>query len=352
MSLMKKKFDLTSMSIDTEGGTSVPVPKLRNGLIANAFRGFGGGSEREVHGFVPLLRDEASFEDLADDEAWLSEDETIACVGLRTDARKVPPDLLKRELNKRVKAWCEERGVEKAPKSIKKEIRELLEDELLRKALPKTKVHQIWIDLANNRVYVDTVIEGKLDLVRKHLRRAGLEVRLASPLVIPGSADMAPSETFYAWLWMTGETNGGYIDLSDHGLHSAMLWVGDKVGLRQEHETKPTTIVTGENPSEQVTARSGLKNGWLVAQIKLDMVSQDQEYSVLLDGPSGRFKQVSAPGPEAEDDWGNVYVRLELLKRFEALVSALVSTFARTPLAEMERQLDAWMGKDSETDAA
>lgn len=74
------------------------------------------------------------------------------CWSLRIDARRLPAKLFKALLELRVEEWLAGTGREKAPATVKAELREQLEMEMLPRQLPSVAVHDVCWDLASGVV--------------------------------------------------------------------------------------------------------------------------------------------------------------------------------------------------------
>lgn len=153
---------------------------LRDRLAEYAFKDPPQGIGREeVEGWaeVPQLLDT----DFADINTWLHND--IAVFGLRIDKKRLPPLLFKATLNKRCQDWCTEHGLERCPASVRAQVRDLLEEEWLRRQLPSVKLIEIAWRITDRQVLVHARSETVLDRVRKRFFRTfGLRLSSSSPL--------------------------------------------------------------------------------------------------------------------------------------------------------------------------
>ena len=92
---------------------------------------------------------ETSFEDF---NQWLYND--IAVFSFRVDKKTLPANLFRATVQREVAAWCEERGVERCPKSQKDEIKDRIEKAWLKRCLPRVQVTEVCI--ASRGVGADT----------------------------------------------------------------------------------------------------------------------------------------------------------------------------------------------------
>jgi DNA recombination-dependent growth factor C len=135
-----------------------------------------GKEEREgwvqVHNLL-----ETSFDDF---NRWLYND--IAVFALRVDKKTLPANLFRATVQKEVAQWCEERGVERCPKSQKDEIKDRLEQVWLKRCLPRVQLTEVCIHLTEKWVLVHSQSVNTLDRVQKRfLQTFGLKLQSWSP---------------------------------------------------------------------------------------------------------------------------------------------------------------------------
>ncbi len=137
-------------------------------LQDNAFRDpLSSGHKEERAGWVQIhnLLDA----DFADVNRWLYNQ--YALFALRVDKKVVPAKLFRAHLEKRVAAWCLEQRRERCPASVKTELRELLELEMLGQTLPRVTVHEICWNLNEGWVLFHNQSELANDRFRKLFHR-------------------------------------------------------------------------------------------------------------------------------------------------------------------------------------
>lgn len=121
--------------------------------------------------------------DFSDRNAWVSE--PIVYFTLRVDEKKLPPTFRK-HLAKRQKAWCQENNRESCPASIRTELKELLEAEMLAKVQPRTTAVEIAWNVPEGWLLFGHVSDTPNDRFRKLFRltfqELGLEAVPASLL--------------------------------------------------------------------------------------------------------------------------------------------------------------------------
>ncbi len=133
----------------------------------------------EIEGWV--LTQNLLDTDFSNQEKWLYNQYLAAA--LRVDKKTLPARLVKAMLEKRIKAWCEEHRRERAPASVRTELKELLEDELYGRTLPRVAVFEFCWNLVENWVIYFNTSEGPNDRFRKRFRDTfGLPLVPFSPL--------------------------------------------------------------------------------------------------------------------------------------------------------------------------
>ena len=135
--------------------------------------------KEEVEGWVQsqnLL--DTQFDDF---NRWLFDD--YAIFALRVDKKRLPAKLFKATLDKKCQAWAAEREVERCPASIRNDIKEALEKEWLRKALPAVGVTEIAWSIRGGYAVVHSLSTGSADRIRKRFFRTfGMRLVPWSPL--------------------------------------------------------------------------------------------------------------------------------------------------------------------------
>ena len=138
-----------------------------------------GQGKEEVEGWVQVhnLLD-ADFQDF---NRWLYND--VALIALRVDKKRLPAKLFRATLEKRVAEWCAERDVERCPNAVKAELKEMLEQEWLKRTLPTVSVTEAAWSLTNQWVVLHSLSEGVAERFRKRFYRTfGLKLLPWSPL--------------------------------------------------------------------------------------------------------------------------------------------------------------------------
>lgn len=349
MPLTYKRTDLTRVLFQSIVLSAGFLDKVEDTLKTLRFKGFYRQSDKEASGFVPLMKQEVEGFETRED--W--SDGGTLFMAFRTDSKRLPTGLLKSRVKIKVAQWCEERGVEKCPAAIKKEFKAALEEDLLTRALPTTKVNEIMILPDRGELWIDSTSDKRVDEIRKALRKLGFEGRVWVPGELRrAEADdmMATSDlpagvvtSFYAWLWHRAETgNGLHNDISP--IHA---WIDSRIAFRRPVEEKATTVVTGDNPADAVTARAAIANGMVIQDLRLGLKREDREYFVTLCGQHMQTKAMQMPSMDSEGDsenplegHANMFDRIFLITELNQVLADLLETFLGSYLEEGLPQLN------------
>ena len=136
-------------------------------------------SKEEVEGWVQVhnLLD-ANFDDF---NIWLYGN--YAVFALRVDKKSLPSKLFAATLQKRCEAWAEENEVERCPSSVKAELKDALEREWLKNALPRVALTEACWSIDNGYLVLHSLSEGTAERFRKRFFRTfGLTLVPWSPL--------------------------------------------------------------------------------------------------------------------------------------------------------------------------
>lgn len=162
--------------------------KFREALDTYAFqdRAIEQGKE-ELEGWVSAHNIlDTSFADLSQ---WLYNE--WAVFALRVDKKALPARLVSATVQKRAQAWCKERGVEKCPTAIKRQLKEDLEKEWLARTLPRVATTECAWNIVEKRMLLHTLSEKQADRFRtRFLRTFGLKLIAWSPLDDLGDVDL------------------------------------------------------------------------------------------------------------------------------------------------------------------
>jgi recombination associated protein RdgC len=142
--------------------------------------------KEEVEGWVQVhnLLD-TTFED---PNRWLYNN--LAVFALRVDKKTLPAKLFQATLKKRCEAWCQARGAERCPGSVKKQLKEELEAEWLKRTLPRVAVTECCWNLTGGYLLLASLSDSSADRFKKRFYRTfGLKMVNWSPLDWVGGDD-------------------------------------------------------------------------------------------------------------------------------------------------------------------
>ena len=105
---------------------------------------------------------ENSFEDF---DKWLYND--LILLSLRVDKKTLPAKLLKATLEKEYANWCELNGRKRCPKDVREEIKDRIESQWLKRALPRVATTDLCLNLKDNYVILHSLSDSAADRVRK-----------------------------------------------------------------------------------------------------------------------------------------------------------------------------------------
>jgi DNA recombination-dependent growth factor C len=119
--------------------------------------------------------------DFSNRDKWLYTHYVMA--GMRIDKKTLPMPLVRAMVEKRIEEWCEENGREKAPASVRSDIRMHLEDDMLSRTLPTVKVVQFCWHLAEGWILFENTSAKVNDSFRTLVRNSfGIGLEPFSPL--------------------------------------------------------------------------------------------------------------------------------------------------------------------------
>ena len=299
-----------------------------------------------------------------------------AVLALRVERKLLPGPRLKAELARRLKAWCQEHGRERAPSSVRTEIRELLEDELYARVLPRTTTIEVVWNLVEGFVLIGSASDNACDVVRQHFREtfnglalvetgpvdhltdyldvwdalsvtgrtplenfegaAAVDVDMEPPADLaegtprePPSADLLPhvAQEFLQWLWWVSEREEGRIDLGEAG-GIVDLWVDQRVALAEPAEGRAKAVLTGGNPAGALEARAALAGGKVVRELALGLRRDGREYSATLKGHQLLLSGAKLPTECRGGQDEVVYERMYLYEDLYYVLRGLFRRFA------------------------
>jgi len=175
-----------------------PVPDeedLCHGLDQDCFRPFEDGLEEERYGWVdwrnPLITKA--------DPNWVFQDR-FAVFALRIDTRKVPPILLKAQVELRIQNLMKEKDLAFVGKEARISLQDEIKVELLRQVLPTPRVVEVAWDLKGGMLWTTASnIKAQSHLTSLCMKSFGIELQPLAPLLLAGRvAAHIPPDTLIA----------------------------------------------------------------------------------------------------------------------------------------------------------
>ncbi|BDU76557.1 recombination-associated protein RdgC [Mesoterricola sediminis] len=162
-----------------------PVPSednLLEGLEQDAFRPFEDGLEEERVGWC----DWRNLLMTPPERTWVMQ-ERFAVFGLRMDVRRVPPVLLKAQVDMRLQSLMKEKDLAFVGKEARISLQDEVKADLLQKVLPVPKVFEVAWDLKGGMLWT-TAASSKAQsaLVGLFIKSFGLELQPLAPLLLAG----------------------------------------------------------------------------------------------------------------------------------------------------------------------
>ncbi len=90
-----------------------------------------------------------------------------AVFALRVDKKSLPAKLFNATVAKKAEKWCLEHGTERCPTTIKRQIKEELEEEWLKRTLPRVATTECCWNITEQYLLLHSLSEGSADRFRK-----------------------------------------------------------------------------------------------------------------------------------------------------------------------------------------
>jgi DNA recombination-dependent growth factor C len=154
--------------------------KYSDALEAHSFRDPASLTHREeVVGWVET--ENMLYQNFADINRWLWE--PYAMFSLRMDKKVLPVKWVRALQDQRVREWCENQGQKIAPSSVKRDIKDAVETELLTKTLPRVQLIEVCWNVAEGWLLFNSQSVRVNDVFRKRFHATfGLELHAQHPL--------------------------------------------------------------------------------------------------------------------------------------------------------------------------
>lgn len=273
-------------------------------------------------------------------------------LSMRIDQKKLPPRLFRETLNQRVKEWCATNNRDRCPATVRGELKESLENEMLKRVLPSMKTFEAAWNLDEGWVAFSSSSTTTNDIFRKLFHRTfGLKLTPHDPADWldaslreragcgrAGSDDATgilapyPSE-FLAWLLWREREGRGEMDVEYAGNGGKVSWYVDGRATL-EHVTGSKLNLHVDSDTETALL-STLAGGGVITALPLVVKVDDREYKFKLsDHPLTRMG-VKLPGlVKGGDEAEQLAEACFLYEELEYLVGALFSRFMELRLSE------------------
>lgn len=154
--------------------------KYSDALEAHSFREPASLTHREeVVGWVESKN--MLYQNFSDINRWLWE--PYAMFSLRMDKKVLPVKWVRALRDQRVREWCEGQGQQMAPSSVKRDIKDAVETELLTKTLPRVQLIEVCWNVDEGWLLFNSQSVRVNDIFRKRFHATfGLELHAQHPL--------------------------------------------------------------------------------------------------------------------------------------------------------------------------
>lgn len=295
---------------------SIEGAQLRTGSPADIRRAYDGSKRlprvptvehwnstmREHHGWGGFSVDDR------DDEVVLSE--PLVILSYRSFIKRVPSSTLREMVDERCRAWMRERGVQRAPTAVRKEIRESVEDSLITDVPPTIRnigviidlERQMFLILANGKgasgisVSVSRFLRDVYDCGRVDIARVDAMFDLNS--VFPGVPFPQDTDAMFMRYILTHALNSDTLVME--GLPPFRLSLGESaevvnglthgaVKVRGLHESIDLMESQVRDDDEDEAPPHAVR------RVMLDLHDELGEWSFLI-GPTGQLLRAQMPG--------------------------------------------------------
>jgi len=263
----------------------------------------------------------------------------------RLDQKKVPPMIVKQRLQEAIGAYKKEKG-HPPSKKTRTALKEAVEEELTKSALPCPSGFEVVWDTTNKRLILGTTSSRMIEAFLEHFERTfrlhpvplyhlqlalnmkdlpdGIKDRL-SRLVSP-SSHRAIEEgrflgyEFLTWLWFKTDTAEG----------GSNIYLGDRIVLSRPDDGRERVICTTQSHNLK-EAHTALVEGKMLEEAQWIMQKGDTEYYFTLDVSLWTMKNVKVPShpshPKDEDAEGQFLERMFLIEEIRQAVESLYKEF-------------------------
>jgi len=283
-------------------------------------------------------------------------DEETAYIGeylslhFRSAVRKIPSSLLKAECMQKELAQMQADQTSSLSRKKKKEIKEEVEEDLLKFMPPQLSGVPFVIDKFNKTLYVGTSSVKQSDsLVQLFIETCGVEVIPKTPVgeamqtletrsiqidpldftgnKLSQDDDLLLGRDFLTWIWYKCESDTPKFIVPDVGEFA--IGLDGPLNLVSESSGAHETVVRKGLPTMSPEAHSGINSGKKLKSAKISLARGDEIWTFTLDADNFIFKSMKLPDGEAMDRISRFEERIEFLNTFQQAFFSLYSDFIK-----------------------
>lgn len=284
-----------------------------------------------------------------------------AAFSLRQDRKSLPTVLFNATLERQCKDWASDANLEVCPRSVRRDIKEQLKDEWLRKAFPSVSVVDCLWDTNDGWLIISSRSQNVMEAFqRRFYRTFGLKLEPES--IVTNWMESNPknpenlgasnlSQDFYTWLLFNAENEvASRYKMPEHlGGDTIDVWIDKKVIMEGNNES---VAVQTETPSQSVQTISCLRNGLPPKSLGLWIRRDMKEFKFTLDGPLVHIVSAKMPSNFGSNDKEElVYDRSFSYSELWTIVEELFNQFIQVRNSkewalEVLPAIKEWVGAD------
>lgn len=272
----------------------------------------------------------------------------------RLDQRKVPGIIVKQHTRQRIQKYRDENGGKWPPRQVRQEIREDVQDWLLKRILPRpSSCEVVWNPAAKWMIVGTTgpkMLEAFLEHFEKHFKLypiplihvhwglngiplSGQEKDRLNSMVSVKSAHVLEEGRFLGyefltWAWFITENSQQVIPFGEG--RQAEVHLGERLTLTLPGEGNER-VVCNTRANALYEARTALRQGKMVSELQLFIRVGENEYLLALDSSLSNVKCLRTPkqlsGCDTDDVDGQFLERMFFLEEISAALNALYGRF-------------------------
>lgn len=237
-----------------------------------------------------------------------------------TAQRRIPSSLLEVYCRKTELEMMKEKGVPVLNRAMRREIRESVRKQMIRRMPPTISGHEVAIDMERSVVYTDAKTDKQVDAVSMAfhraarsalvpldpsgaaLRRFGVQVDSLEPAVFTpeDNGDFVVNDIGLDFLtWAVWRHDAGKTGFSGPGGSTVSFSVDGPVALVLEAQGAHHISLREGAPLASPEFKSALLAGKKVASLRLGFTSGDETWSGVVSGPTFCFSGVKPPATDA-----------------------------------------------------